>query len=125
MDGEWVPRHGRWYWLLGRWVKTPPGATYSPWVVVRALDGSVYYARSVWKDARGRPVSPPAALAYASGDAEAVFDAEGEMERTGRNIKTAPLPAGTSQPPPEGASPPPEDAQRCPPNTSPASPQSR
>lgn len=83
-----MPLRGRWYWLLGRWVKTPPGATYSPWVAVRTIDGDVYYARGVWKDRNGSPIVPPPALAYAIGNTEAIFDAEGEMERTGRNIKT-------------------------------------
>jgi hypothetical protein len=98
VDGEWIPRHDRWYWLLGRWVKTPPGATYSPWVVVRAIDGDVYYARSVWKDRNGAPIPPPPGIAFATGDSEAVFDAAGEAERTGRNIKTAPLPTQGNEP---------------------------
>jgi hypothetical protein len=102
VDGEWIPRHGRWYWLLGRWVKTVPGATYSPWVVVRTSDGDVYYAPGVWKDRNGSPIPPPPALAFATGDAEAVFDAQGEAERTGRNIKSAPLPTA---PPGAGARP--------------------
>jgi len=91
VDGEWVLQHGRWYWLLGRWVKTPAGTTFSPWVVVRARDGRVFYAPGVWKDAKGSLVAAPPALAFASGDAEAVFNPEGEVERTGRNIQTADL----------------------------------
>jgi hypothetical protein len=100
VDGEWVPRHGRWYWLLGRWVKAPPGATYSPWVIVRTIDGDVYYAQGVWKGRNGDPIAAPAALAFATADADAVFDAEGEMERTGGSIKTPP-PTGHDESPVE------------------------
>ncbi len=90
VDGEWILRHGRWYWLLGRWVKVPPGATYAPWVLVRASDGTPFYAASVWRDARGTVIAPPPALAYATSSGEAVMSAEGEIEDTGRVIKTAP-----------------------------------
>ena len=89
VDGEWVLQHGRWYWLLGRWVKVPEGATYSPWVVVRASDGTPFYAPSLWCNATGAPVTAPAALAVATASGGAVLDAEGEPEDTGRNIKTS------------------------------------
>lgn len=91
IDGEWIYRRGRWFWWLGRWVKTPPGAHYAPWICIHAVDGTAYYAPSIWYDARGAVLDPgPAALAYASASGEAVFDAEGDVETTGRNIKTAP-----------------------------------
>jgi hypothetical protein len=91
VDGEWILRHGRWYWLLGRWVKTPPGARYAPWVCVRATDGTAYYAASIWRDAKGAPLpAPPPPLAIATASGEAIFDSEGDMEDTGRNIKTPP-----------------------------------
>jgi hypothetical protein len=77
--------------LLGRWVKIPAGGHYSPWVCIHSLDGMAYYAPSVWRDANGVVLDPgPAALAFATASAEAVFDPEGDVETTGRNIKTAP-----------------------------------
>ncbi|MGH7293829.1 MAG: hypothetical protein ACRELB_02795 [Polyangiaceae bacterium] len=90
VDGEWVLRHGRWYWLLGRWVKTPPGATYSPWVVVRARDGTPYYAPSIWCGADGGAIPPPEPLAFARASGEAVMSPEGDVEDTGRALKAAP-----------------------------------
>ena len=90
IDGEWLLRHGRWYWLLGRWVKVPQDATYSPWVVVRASDGTPFYAPSTWRNATGAPLPAPAPLALATASGEAVVGAEGDPEDTGRNIKTAP-----------------------------------
>jgi hypothetical protein len=92
IDGEWIRRRGRWYWLVGRWVKTPVGWTYSPWVVVRSVDGTVFYAPSIWKDASGSAMHAPPALAYATASGQAVFSAEGEAESTGRNLETAPAP---------------------------------
>jgi hypothetical protein len=91
VNGEWILRHGRWYWLLGRWVKTPEGATYSPWVVVRASDGTPFYAASVWRDAKGATMAPPPGLAFATATGEAVVGPEGNPEQSGRVIKTPPL----------------------------------
>ena len=86
VDGEWVLRHGRWYWLLGRWVQTPVGARYAPWVVVRASDGTPFYAPSSWQDDKGVALQPPPALAYAKANGQAVFDPEGDTVPTGRNL---------------------------------------
>jgi hypothetical protein len=97
VDGEWVRRHGRWYWLVGRWVKTPPQATYSPWVLVRSQDGTPFYAPSVWKNAKGEPIPPPQALVLARASGEAIVDANNEVEATGRNLNA--LPASRSFPP--------------------------
>jgi hypothetical protein len=97
IDGEWVRRHGRWYWLVGRWVKTPPNATYSPWVLVRAEDGTPFYAPSVWKNAKGVPIPPPPALLLARASGEAIVDADNDVEPTGRNLNA--LPASRSYPP--------------------------
>ena len=96
IPGEWVLRHGRWYWLLGRWVKTPPGAKYSPWVAVKASDGSTFFAPSVWMDAAGKAMPPPVAIACAAASGEAVLDAQGDVQDTGRSIENAP---GTEPPP--------------------------
>ena len=105
IDGEWIVRHGRWYWLLGRWVKTPPGATYSPWVLVRSSDGTPWYARGTWRDSHGANLQPPPPLAVATASGESVVDPEGEPEDTGRSLKTAP----PSPPPtPEDAASPPQ-----------------
>ncbi len=100
VDGEWIRRRRRWYWLEGRWVKTPAGARYAPWVVVRSLEGDVYYAPSVWVDARGSTLSAPTSLDLGVASREAVFDAEGNLEPTGRNLTTAP-PLRSHRPPDE------------------------
>ena len=97
VDGEWVRRHGRWYWLVGRWVKTPPKVTYSPWVLVRSEDGTPFYAPSVWKNAKGEVVPAPQALAIAHASGEAIVDANNDVESTGRNLNA--LPASRSFPP--------------------------
>jgi hypothetical protein len=100
VDGEWVLRHGRWYWLLGRWVKTPADATYSPWVVVRATDGTPYYAPSIWRGGDGGVIASPAPMAFARASGEAVMSPEGDVEDTGRVLQAAP----SSRPrPPEAA----------------------
>jgi hypothetical protein len=92
VDGEWVRRRKRWYWLVGRWVATPPGWTYSPWVVVRAVDGTIFYAPSIWKDPSGRAMHAPEPLAFAAASEGAVTSPEGEVEPTGRNLQVAPAP---------------------------------
>ncbi len=106
VDGEWVRRHGRWYWLVGRWVKTPTNATYSPWVVVRASDGTPFYAPSVWKDAKGNPIAAPQALAFARATAGAIVDAQNDVQPIGRNLTT--LPASRTFPPSPGSESPPK-----------------
>lgn len=98
MDGEWVHRRRRWDWLLGRWVKTPPGATYSPWVVVRSADGHAFYAPGLWKDANGAPITPPPALSFATANTGSVFDPEGNLEQTGRNVEAGSPPADVEHP---------------------------
>ncbi len=90
VDGEWILRRGRWYWLLGRWVTTPPGAKLAPWVFVRALDGTGYFAPSVWVDAQRNTIEGPPGLAFATASGSAVFDPGGDLENVGRNIRTAP-----------------------------------
>lgn len=87
MDGEWILRHDRWYWRLGRWVKSPAGATYSPWVLVRAADGTPFYAPSVWRDRQGAVTAEPPALAFATAATSAIVSPEGNPEDTGRAIE--------------------------------------
>jgi hypothetical protein len=88
--GEWVLVRGRWQWLLGRWVKVPEGATYSPWVFVRASDGTPFYAPSVWRDGRGEVMAPPPPLALATASGQVVVSPDGNAENVGRVIETAP-----------------------------------
>jgi hypothetical protein len=90
IDGEWLHRHGRWYWLLGRWTKAPAGATYRPWVVVRSVDGTAFYAPGVWVDKDGRPIPPPQPLAFAEATGMGLVSPDGEPEDTGRAMKEAP-----------------------------------
>ncbi len=99
VDGEWIPRAGRWSWLLGRWIKVPAGAKYAPWVVVRARDGSAYYARSSWRDAQGAAIPAPTALAFATVREEAVNDPQGEVDETGPAMREAPVHTVTSDSP--------------------------
>jgi hypothetical protein len=107
IPGEWILRHGRWYWLLGRWVKAPPGATYRPWMAVRARDGSTLLAPSSWTGPDGKPIPAPPAIAYATASGEAVFDAQGEKQDTGRAIENAPRPPAPETSPlaPDNAAP--------------------
>lgn len=100
VDGEWIWRHGRWFWLLGRWVRSPAGARYSPWVVVHAVDGTLFYAPGVWVDSHGSSIAAPPAIAYATANGEAVVDAEGEVCNTGRTIRTAPATQHSPSPQP-------------------------
>ena len=92
LDGEWTWRRGRWAWLIGRWVVPPPGASFSPWVFVRGLDGSLYYAPGVWRDAKGE-VDPPPALARAEVESNVIVDADGVVEPTGPTVLERPHPS--------------------------------
>jgi hypothetical protein len=95
VDGEWVYRRGRWAWLLGRWVTVPAGASFSPWAIVRAPDGALYFAPGVWRDKSGKPIDPPVPIAFASASAGPVVDAEGMIQMTGRTVKTGAAAAKT------------------------------
>jgi hypothetical protein len=88
IDGEWNWRRGRWSWLPGRWVEPPPDETYSPWVVVRGLDGKLWMASGTWRDAKGNPVDEPPPLALGAVDTGQVVNASGSIEPTGRTLKT-------------------------------------
>jgi hypothetical protein len=82
IDGEWSWRRRRWVWTPGRWVEPPSGLTYSPWVTVRGADGTLYFAPSAWRTARGETAPAPRALAVANVESGAVVDPEGDPERT-------------------------------------------
>jgi hypothetical protein len=58
--------------------------------VVRAKDGALYYAPSAWHDASGAVIPPPPALAYATAYGGGIVTPEGEIEPTGRAVKTPP-----------------------------------
>ncbi len=83
LDGEWTWRNGKWSWKVGRWVVPPEGASYSPWTTARGVTGITYYAPGTWRDVHGATVADPKALAVAGASSGAVFDADGEVERTG------------------------------------------
>jgi hypothetical protein len=90
IDGEWSARDHKWGWVAGRWVMPPKGAKFSPWTVVRGKDGTLYFARGVWRDASGRPIPPPPPLATAGVEsAGVVIDPEGEAEETGPTLRRA------------------------------------
>jgi hypothetical protein len=83
IDGEWIWRRGRWAWRPGRWVNPPVGQRFSPWVFVRASDGTLWYAPGVWRDASGAPVDSPPPLATAEVESGEVVDADGVIVTTG------------------------------------------
>ncbi len=93
IDGEWTLRRGRWAWLPGRWVKPPEGATFSPWVVVRGGDGKLWHAPGTWRDAHGEPIEEPAPLSVATVESQPVVSASGEIEVTGRTLRSRGSPA--------------------------------
>jgi hypothetical protein len=88
IDGEWQWRRARWAWLPGRWVIPPEGATFSPWVVVRGVDGKLWLAGGTWRDAHGNAVDSPSSLALAVVDSGQVVNASGTIEPTSRNLRT-------------------------------------
>ncbi len=88
IDGEWTWRHKRWSWIRGRWVLPPKAAKFSPWVLVRGSDGTLYEAHGVWRDARGTPLDPPKELAAADVSDTAIVDAYGNTSEPGRVIDT-------------------------------------
>jgi hypothetical protein len=90
IDGEWIYRRGRWDWLLGRWVIPKPRSKFSPWVMVRASDGSFLHAPGVWKDERGVTIDSPIPLAYATTEAGPIVDAEGVTDVTGKTFRSIP-----------------------------------
>jgi hypothetical protein len=90
VDGEWIWRRGLWAWFPGRWVKPPAGAMFSAWVFLRRADGTLWYARGTWRDAKGAEVDGPTPLAVATVEAGPVVDADGTMETTGPTQREGP-----------------------------------
>jgi YXWGXW repeat-containing protein len=109
IDGEWAFRGRRWSWRPGRWVVPPAGARFSPWTMVRADDGTIYYAPGAWRDAKDQDAPEPQALSSAKPSPGGVVNAEGERENTG--LVNSPGVRGASPsasaPPPSSSSPPP------------------
>lgn len=99
VDGEWIWRREQWAWLPGRWVNLPPGEKFSPWAFVRGVDGRLWYAPGVWRDARGAPVDPPDALVIASVETGVVVTAEGDTEVTGPSVRRRPRAASSAAAP--------------------------
>jgi hypothetical protein len=89
IDGEWAWQGRRWAWRIGRWVQPPPGASFSPWTVVRGEDGRTYYASGAWRDEDGGVLAEPTALVAARPNLSDVVDPEGELETTGHPIRPA------------------------------------
>jgi len=102
IDGEWIwePIGQRWAWKYGRWVEAPKGARYAPWSLVRARDGTLFYAPGVWLDAHQREVVAPAVLALARASDEDVVNPEGSKEETGANMLPEPIQSRGTLPPP-------------------------
>jgi hypothetical protein len=88
VDGEWKwePPRSRWQWLPGRWLRPVAGTTFSPWVVVRGVDGTLYAAPGIWKDATSMKVADPPPLAIATVEAAEVVDAQGDAVETGPTV---------------------------------------
>jgi hypothetical protein len=87
IDGEWTWHAHRWLWERGRWELPPPNAKYSPWVLVRGTDGTLYQAGGVWRDdATGAPIVEPVALGVADVSEAAVVDVNGDTFPAGRTL---------------------------------------
>jgi len=99
IDGEWTFRRGRWSWSPGHWVVPPPDQTFSPWVVVRGVDGQLWQAPGTWRDAKGNAVEAPTPIVVAVVDSGQVVNASGVTEVTGRTLKAA-RKAGAEKPAP-------------------------
>ncbi len=93
IDGEWTwePMGKRWSWKYGRWVAPLPGARYAPSTLVRASDGTLFFAAGAWRDAHGQEVPAPAVLALARASEEDVVNPEGTKEPTGTNVLPEPI----------------------------------
>jgi hypothetical protein len=67
-------------------VDPPAGATFSPWVFVRGVDGRLWYAPGTWRDGKGASIADPAPLATARIDLVEVVNASGATESIGTTI---------------------------------------
>jgi hypothetical protein len=85
LDGEWTWRNTKWSWKAGRWVIPPAGAAFSPWTSARGENGTCYFAPGTWRDAHGVTVTEPPPVAVAGAAAGVIFDADGDVEKTGKS----------------------------------------
>jgi hypothetical protein len=69
--------------------------------MVRADDGTVYYASGAWRDAKGPEVPEPKALSTATSSAGEVVNSEGERENTGQTVRSGFRDAPRSGSPPD------------------------
>lgn len=60
VDGAWEWTVDRYRWSGGAWVVPPAGARRSRWALVRrSVDGQLFFAPAVWRDAGGRALPEP------------------------------------------------------------------
>lgn len=90
IDGEWAWRRSRWAWRPGRWVEPPQGSAFSPAVLVRGVDGRLWYAAGAWRDAHGVSVDAPAPVGSATVGVADVVNASGTTETTGPTMRREP-----------------------------------
>ena len=90
IDGEWTWNGRKWRWKPGRWVLPPAGATFSLWTTVRDAAGTLFVAPGTWRNAEGKDVAEPEALAYGAATSGAVWSAEGEAEPDGPSAHPGP-----------------------------------
>lgn len=65
-DGAWAWNGDRFRWVNGGWVVPPSGARRAPWALVRReVDGQLFFAPAVWRDATGRTMPDPVPVARA------------------------------------------------------------
>jgi hypothetical protein len=85
INGEWLWQGRRWSWRAGMWVVAPRDAAYARRVLVRRVDGRLFFAPGTWRDAQGREVpAPPEQVARSVSGA--ITNPEGETEPTGPDI---------------------------------------
>jgi hypothetical protein len=87
IDGEWEWDGRRWAWRYGAWVAPPSGILYSRWTTIRRSDGTLLFAPSVFRNASGREMVSPPALATATAYDDNVVSPEGDRESTAPNIE--------------------------------------
>ena len=85
LGGEWDYRFRRWIWTYGRWVMPPAGATYARWALQRDDKGELAFAPGAWRNAKGRPVESPAALATGRARESSVIEEDGTRQLVGPN----------------------------------------
>jgi hypothetical protein len=62
IDGYWVWRGRKYFWLRGGWVLPSNGARYAPWQLRYSAEGTLFFAQSNWYGPDGRPLRQPDTL---------------------------------------------------------------